>query len=150
MGIFSDRLENAIKNNYIKIYYQPVVRTLSGKLCGFVALARWDDPEFGIIGPDLFIPELEQNKIIHKLDCYVIDEICRNYKVQSENGFSMVPVSFNLSRLDFTLCDIFFFYWRHYQKIQCSKRLVYNRNHWNHTSKRWLSHQSLIWQKKLE
>ena len=95
MGIFSDRLENAIKNNYIKIYYQPVVRTLSGKLCGFVALARWDDPEFGIIGPDLFIPELEQNKIIHKLDCYVIDEICRNYKVQSENGFSMDVIFFS-------------------------------------------------------
>ena len=46
----------AIEYHEIQAYYQPVVRTSCRKLCSFEALARWIDPEIGMIYPDEFIP----------------------------------------------------------------------------------------------
>ena len=40
-----DNIDRAIQEGHIKIYYQPVVRTMTGKLCGCEALARWIDPQ---------------------------------------------------------------------------------------------------------
>ena len=43
-----NRIDDAIANGWIKVYYQPVIRTLTGELCGFESLARWIDPEYGL------------------------------------------------------------------------------------------------------
>lgn len=123
MGIFSEKLQDAIANKHIKIYYQPVIRTLSKKLCSFEALARWEDPELGILNPKLFIDELEQNEMIHILDCYMIDEICHSYKLRLNEKTAMVPISFNLSRLDFTLCDIFHYIESTIKKYQVPREM---------------------------
>ncbi len=100
-------IDNALEKGYIKIFYQPVVRTISGALCGFEALARWDDPELGLLSPAYFITALEDSHQIHKLDLYVVEEVCRQMREFANIGKAVVPVSFNLSRLDFTTCDIF-------------------------------------------
>ena len=100
-------LNEAIDNGWVQPYYQPVVRSLTGKLCGFEALARWNDPVYGLMPPDMFIPALEESRVIHLLDCSVIRQVCRQYRECADNGYTTVPVSFNLSRLDFDLCDIF-------------------------------------------
>ena len=57
-------LDEAIQNGYIKVYYQPVVRTISGKVCSMEALARWIDPYKGFLSPGDFIPVLERNRLI--------------------------------------------------------------------------------------
>lgn len=41
-------IDEAIANEWIKVYYQPVVRALTGQLCGAESLARWIDPEVGL------------------------------------------------------------------------------------------------------
>lgn len=102
-----ENINTAIENGYIKVYYQPVIRTFSGALCGMEALARWIDPVKGFLSPGVFIEPLENSKQIYKLDGYIINEVCRNYRERTDKGESTVPVSFNLSRLDFTTCDIF-------------------------------------------
>ena len=100
-------IDKAIRKRYIKVYYQPVVRTISGKTCGMEALARWIDPEKGFLSPDDFISQLEENRQITKLDLYILREICREMCERTANGKPVVPVSFNLSRIDFQECDIF-------------------------------------------
>lgn len=102
-----NHIDDAITNGYIKVYYQPVVRTISGTFCGMEALARWIDPEQGFLNPGEFIGALEESKQIHKLDSHVIELVCREMREQLDQGYPVVPVSFNLSRLDFTGCDIF-------------------------------------------
>ena len=97
----------AIESGWIQPYYQPVVRTLTGKLCGQEALARWDDPTYGLLAPAVFIPALEEAKLIHLLDCSIVRTVCSQYREAVDRGIPTVPVSFNLSRLDFDLCDIF-------------------------------------------
>ena len=54
-----DNFESAFKNRYFKVYYQKEVRALTGKVCGYEALARWQDPVIGIISPLVFIEVLE-------------------------------------------------------------------------------------------
>ena len=50
--------QKALDSHEIRAYYQPVIRTSTGQLCSFEALARWIDPEIGVIYPDEFIPVL--------------------------------------------------------------------------------------------
>lgn len=97
----------AVEQGWIRPYYQPVIRSLTGKLCGFEALARWEDPAYGILPPSVFVPALEEAKLIHLLDCSIVRQVCKQYRECVNRGEQVVPVSFNLSRLDFDLCDIF-------------------------------------------
>ncbi|MCR5675885.1 MAG: EAL domain-containing protein [Lachnospiraceae bacterium] len=101
-----DNIDRAVDEGWIRVWYQPVVRTLTGEICGMEALARWEDPVYGLLNPDEFIPPLEQAKLIHKLDSCVIRQICRNYAGTMAKTKQTVAVSFNISRLDFALCDI--------------------------------------------
>ena len=100
-------VDEAIANGYIKIYYQPVVRTITETFCGMEALARWIDPQYGFLNPGVFIGALEDSRQIHKLDSHVIELVCRELRGELDQGHPVVPVSFNLSRLDFVGCDIF-------------------------------------------
>ncbi|MCR5346226.1 MAG: EAL domain-containing protein [Fretibacterium sp.] len=102
-----DVLGNAIKQGDIQVLYQPIIRTLTGKICETEALTRWLDPEFGPIPPGAFIPTLEQYRDIHKLDICALQQVCSEYRDRKERGLPLLPTSINLSRLDFELCDIF-------------------------------------------
>jgi EAL domain-containing protein (putative c-di-GMP-specific phosphodiesterase class I) len=53
-------LRSALERGEIYAAFQPKIELSTGKLVGCEALARWDSPEFGSIGPDIFIPVAEQ------------------------------------------------------------------------------------------
>ena len=97
----------ALERGDIQPYYQPVIRTISRKLCSFEALARWIDPVHGVIRPDQFIPVLEELRCIHLLDGCIIRQVCARIRRTVDRDETPIPVSVNLSRLDFELCDIF-------------------------------------------
>ena len=99
--------EQAMEKGHIKVFLQPVVRTYSEKLCGFEALARWDDPQLGLISPGLFVPILEDAKLISKLDHYIIEKVCQHFTDHAHSDAAQVPISVNLSRIDFDLLDPF-------------------------------------------
>lgn len=101
-----NNIDTAIASGYIKVYYQPVVSTASGRICGFEALARWLDPNYGLLSPAAFISTLEEYRQIHKLDKCIMEQVCRDYRSAKDKGLPFVPVSLNFSRLDFELCDI--------------------------------------------
>lgn len=100
-----NNIDNAIKNGYIKVFYQPVVWSKDGTLCGAEALARWDDPDFGLLQPDMFISILEEYHLIHKLDMTVMEIVCKDLQEAKEKFGKAVPVSINFSRLDFELAN---------------------------------------------
>ena len=101
--------ENAMEKGHIHVYYQPITRALTGKVCGLEALARWEDPEKGMILPGIFVPVLEKMKLIHLLDRYVIESTARLYHQLKEAGHPILPVSVNLSRVDFDIMKPFDF-----------------------------------------
>ena len=101
-----NNVDTAIANGYVKVFYQPVVSTEDSSLVGLEALARWQDPNYGLLSPGIFIEILEEHRQIHKLDQCIIEQVCRDIQSAKEAGISCVPVSLNFSRLDFELCDI--------------------------------------------
>lgn len=101
-----DTIDEAIENGYIQVYYQPVCRAVSGELCGMEVLARWNDPRFGFLQPNEFIDALEQNRLIYKIDRFMVRKACSDLNKMRKDGFEIVPISFNVSRVDFELCDM--------------------------------------------
>lgn len=101
-----ENFDSAIINGSIRAYYQPVIRTLTGKICSVEALARWQDPVMGLLSPFLFISVLEKYKMIHKLDLYMLENICITYNEMRKKGLPLHPFSINLSRLDFDEVDM--------------------------------------------
>ena len=101
-----DHFDEAMEKRHIEAWCQPVIRTVSGQICGLEALARWEDPVYGLLTPDKFIGVLERHRRIHELDGYIIRRVCEGLR-EMLDGEVCVPVSVNLSRLDYELCDIF-------------------------------------------
>lgn len=100
-------LDQALEKGFIRLYLQPIIRTLTGKLIGAEALARWESLQYGIISPAIFIPVLEEAHLIHKLDAYILNAVAKMTRQNLDNGLPALPVSVNLSRLDFILQDPF-------------------------------------------
>ena len=101
-----NNLDKALDEKWIKVYYQPIIRAATGRICDEEALARWVDPVKGMISPGEFIPILEHAMLIYKVDLYVLDEILAKMKAAKRAGLGIVPHSLNLSRVDFDTCDI--------------------------------------------
>ncbi len=99
-------IDEAIEKRYIQVYYQPVMRTINNKVCGMEALARWIDPVMGFLSPADFISTLEENHLISKLDFCILRQICENINTLNQEHRPTVPISFNLSRMDFQECDV--------------------------------------------
>lgn len=97
----------ALRKGWIQAYFQPEMRAITGKLCGAEALARWVDPEKGVLSPGLFIPVLEEANLIHRLDLCIIEQACQTIRGMKDENEPMIPISVNLSRIDFQVCDIF-------------------------------------------
>ena len=100
-------IDNAIEKHWIKVYFQPIVRTVTGEVCDFEALARWEDPRYGMLSPGVFIEVLEECHLIHKLDAYVVERACEIWRSLRNVTSRFVPFSVNLSRLDFEHCDVY-------------------------------------------
>ena len=99
-------LDRALREGWITVYYQPIVRAVSGRVCDEEALARWIDPERGFLSPAEFIPYLEDAGQLYKLDLYVLERVLEKMKSQKAAGLHVVPHSINLSRSDFDTCDV--------------------------------------------
>ncbi|MBR0367004.1 MAG: EAL domain-containing protein [Clostridia bacterium] len=101
-----ENLDRAISEGWIQVYYQPIVRAVTEKVCDEEALSRWIDPVRGFLSPGDFIPVLEDAGLIYKLDLYVLEQVLQKINAQKASGFHIVPHSINLSRSDFDACDI--------------------------------------------
>lgn len=103
----ANQVDAAIANHHITVHYQPIIRTITGKICAFEALARWEDPIHGMITPSVFLAILEATRQTYKLDIAVVEEVCRMLVRRQEQEQPLLPVSLNLSRIDFLAGDFF-------------------------------------------
>ena len=101
-----ENIDRAISEKWIRLYLQPIIRTVNEQACDVEALARWVDPEYGFLSPADFIPALEDAGLIYKLDLYMLDQVLESFKILKADGFRLLPHSVNLSRSDFDACDI--------------------------------------------
>ncbi|TOL91863.1 GGDEF-domain containing protein, partial [Vibrio parahaemolyticus] len=97
------RLRNAISNQLLEMYYQPIIELKSGKIVGAEALMRWNDEKFGFVNPEEFISIAEKNGLIHQLGEFAIQQAC--HQASQWQSISPLFVSVNFSSVQFRYCD---------------------------------------------
>ncbi len=94
-----ENMQAAISERQFCIYLQPKYSITKNEIIGAEALVRWLHPERGMIFPDQFIPVIEENGFIKRLDYYIWEEACRFIKRCEAAGINNCPVSVNVSRI---------------------------------------------------
>jgi predicted signal transduction protein with EAL and GGDEF domain len=90
-------LRDAIQNEVLRPYYQPLVDLSSGRVTGFEALVRWPHPERGMVSPAEFIPVAEETGLINGLGGLMLRRACMDAAHWPDN----VRVAVNLSPAQF-------------------------------------------------
>lgn len=99
--VLGTALRSALDRGGLYLTYQPQVDLASLRLHGVEALARWDDPQRGPIGPDRFIALAEQIGLIADLDVWVLGTACRQLADWDRRGVDVPSVSVNFSPQSF-------------------------------------------------
>ncbi|MCR5768402.1 MAG: GGDEF domain-containing phosphodiesterase [Lachnospiraceae bacterium] len=95
--LYEARIPNAFANEEFVPFYQPKVDLKKNRMCGAEALARWTHN--GVtVSPGRFVPIMESNDTICRLDFYILNKVCTDIKEWIEKGLDPVAVSVNFSR----------------------------------------------------
>ncbi len=95
------RMQQAMADGAMKVYYQPIVEAESEQIVALEALLRWRSPELGQISPSEFIPVAEQTGLITMLGEHVLNQVCRQLKDWQDAGVPLRTVGINLSPTQF-------------------------------------------------
>jgi len=90
------RLRRALREDALRLHYQPKFSVIDQKMVGVEALLRWHDEEHGEIPPTRFIEIAEESGLIIELGAWVIREACRQLAAWRSQGFS-IPIAVNVS-----------------------------------------------------
>jgi len=92
-----NELHEGLAHNEFVLFYQPIVRAITGELCGLEALIRWRRPDGTVREPDEFIPVAEATGLIQPLGLFVLQTACHDIALVREAVGSPVRVSVNIS-----------------------------------------------------
>lgn len=96
------QLQYALQRNEFHLHYQPKLEAASGKLTGMEALLRWSRIQNGtIIGPDRFVPVLEEIGLITDVGRWVLATACQQYVDWRRQGMPALTLSINVSAVQF-------------------------------------------------
>jgi C_GCAxxG_C_C family probable redox protein len=96
-----ENMESALEDNQFKMFVQPKYNVVTGKIVGAEALVRWFNPERGKIYPNDFIPIIEENGFIKKVDYFIWREASKLIRKCADAGIRDFPISVNVSRHHF-------------------------------------------------
>jgi len=94
-------LHSALKNNELRLRYQPIVDLQTGTISGFEALLRWRHPKYGFVSPEKIISIAEESTLILKLGGWILISVCKQIGNWLEKGFFNVYVAINISTRQF-------------------------------------------------
>jgi diguanylate cyclase (GGDEF)-like protein/PAS domain S-box-containing protein len=104
--MLEESLRNAIEHDDFLLVYQPQVYLDSGRLRGFEGLLRWQHKAAGIVSPSVFIPLLEETRLINHLGGWIFRagaEQCQRISAQYGTGpvlsLNVSPVQFSMPQL---------------------------------------------------
>jgi diguanylate cyclase (GGDEF)-like protein/PAS domain S-box-containing protein len=98
-------LRAALKRQEFVLHYQPKIDLKSGAMVGVEALIRWARPEVGLVEPDDFVPIAEDSGLIGPIGRWVVREACRQAHAWQKAGLRAIPVSVNVSAVEFRRWD---------------------------------------------
>lgn len=91
-----ERIEAALSNGELCLFYQPKVDMRQGKVIGMEALIRWQHPELGLRFPAEFLPTIEDTDFSIVLGEWVILEVLRQIETWQASGLDL-QISVNIA-----------------------------------------------------
>lgn len=107
-SIIADIVREAVADNNLDVYYQPIWSEKEGMFVTAEALGRLTDERLGSIPPDEFIPIAEETGLIPDLTYAVLDQACafvRSYRSDHPTS-AFRGVSVNFSSVQFVQNDL--------------------------------------------
>lgn len=99
-------LRQAIRQDGLRLHYQPQIDLADGRLYGIEALARWSHADLGEIPPARFIALAEECGLIVELGHWAVQEACRQLAEWRAAGLRVPVISVNLSPTSFDNLDL--------------------------------------------
>lgn len=103
---FLNNFSRAMDEGWLTAYFQPICSAKDGKTASYEALARWQDPEKGLVSPAAFIPVIEKHHLTYYLDMYMLREVVAKLQQWKKRGLDLKPVSVNLAHEDFEMPNL--------------------------------------------
>ncbi len=100
------RLRQALHNEELVLYFQPLLDLGTGKIRGAEALLRWRHPTLGLVPPSEFIPIAELSGLIVPIGEWVLQTACARARAWHRAGFPQLSVAVNLSSRQFQQTDL--------------------------------------------
>lgn len=123
LHLLSD-VEAGLHNNEFTFYIQPKCNMSNGKVVGGEALIRWIHGQQGFVSPGVFVPVLERNGFITKLDKYVWESVCKKQREWLDAGLEPLPISVNVSRIDIYTMDVAAFFCELLEKYHLDSKYI--------------------------
>lgn len=97
-------LRHALAHGEFVMHYQPVMHTGTGQFASMEALVRWQHPERGLLGPDVFMDTIEAVGLDIALGELVLELVQQDMQVLAAQGI-VLPVAVNVSTRHFERPD---------------------------------------------
>ncbi|NVD99929.1 EAL domain-containing protein [Massilia sp. BJB1822] len=94
-------LRSALSLQQFELHFQPIMDIRTRHLHAMEVLLRWRRPGHGLVGPDQFIPIMEENGLIVPVGEWVIRRACEQNMEWLRQGLQPVPLAINLSPRQF-------------------------------------------------
>ncbi|PSB00983.1 putative bifunctional diguanylate cyclase/phosphodiesterase [Merismopedia glauca] len=95
-------LIHALRNEELRVYYQPIITLKNLQIVGFEALVRWQHPTRGLVSPCQFIPIAERTELIVDIGEWVMKTACqqmKNWSLQFPDRSLKISVNISLKQL---------------------------------------------------
>ncbi|HDS1737826.1 MULTISPECIES: EAL domain-containing protein [Pseudomonas] len=104
--MLEDGVRAAIEQKDFNLVFQPQVAFADGRLRGFEALLRWQHPSVGDVPPALFIPLLEETRLISRLSSWIYDKSAAQRRAWCEGFADDLVLGISLSRIQFAMPNL--------------------------------------------
>lgn len=122
--VLMKQIVQSLKEGQFTFFLQPVMDINSKKIVAAEALVRWNHETLGVLAPGSFIPVLERNGYITRLDTYIWDQVCRNIRRWIDAGIRPVPIRINISKTDLMAMDVAGFFTSMLEKYRIPPRAL--------------------------
>ena len=90
-------LTSALEKGEVLPFFQPQICTQTGNVVGFEALARWQHPDHGLLGPSAFLPDLHKCGLSSRLSEVMVQTALAALRAWDEAGFYVPSIAVNFS-----------------------------------------------------
>ena len=123
--VLMPQILEGLRKNEFTFFLQPQYELNTRKVIGAEALVRWNHPVLGVVSPSVFIPVLESNGYITKLDQYIWEQVCQTIRAWIDQGIRPLPISVNVTKTDILAMDVAEFFSDMLKKYRIPPKYLY-------------------------